>query len=563
MTTLKEVPVASKDGATEEEGSSNGTTIDGEFIQYRDFQKYTEHLSDVVGELQSAIANLKDEFSGIKSVPADAQVHDAEKIDNSMIADLIAKEVARYRGEGAAENGETATPEDAPVEKADDAIAEMKEKYNNLMMYTKYLAETLDKSITHQDYIAEETNKIIEHNNYLAENMNKMIGHQDYLAENMNKMIGHQDYIVENLNDTINYQNYVAEQLDRSIDYSNMLAEEQNKSIAHQDYLAEKMNQMIDHQDYIVENVNNMNEGLIEEGSDYMRKFRLDADMLKKYIDLFKTLEPEERRSIYECVLSAPVKMEEPDYLINQFERGDDEILKSIVDKFVFKLDRSTEISMPCAKYIVEIVDSVAYCASIKNSAASAASNAKKTERAEQMGIQDLADEFRAFDLNIERKYNPAYDEEEPVVEPMPEFKSAEYKNSISEKIDNLINTVKTQYNENKQKELEAIEESKKNVVDPVNFTLINYIPERLVERWTKLSDERKKEILAESKMLVINNEASAVYFWNTRDLREKQVQIQKIEENVTANPVNENLYNVSDERLKAMSDRIRRNLGR
>ena len=228
-----------------------------EFIQYGDFQKYSEHLSEIVGELQSAISNIKDELISYKEKGGETptQTFDAANIDNSMIADLVAKEVARITGEGAAVVGGS----DAKIAELEDKVAVAEESYNNLKAYTKYLAETLDKSITHQDYIADEANKIIEHNNYLAENMNKMVGyndylaekmnqmvgHQDYLAEKMNQMVEHQDYLAENINDTISYQNYVAEMLDKSIDYSNMLAEEQNKSIAHNNYLVEKMNQMV------------------------------------------------------------------------------------------------------------------------------------------------------------------------------------------------------------------------------------------------------------------------------------------------------------------------------
>ena len=244
--------------------NTNMEDNNNEFIQYGDFQKYSEHLSEIVGELQSAISNIKDELISYKEKGGETptQTFDAATIDNSQIADLVAKEVEkRFSGEGAAVVGGS----DAKITELENKVAVAEEAYNNLKAYTKYLAETLDKSITHQDYIADEANKIIEHNNYLAESMNKMVGYNDYLAEKMNQMVAHQDYLAENINDTISYQNYVAEMLDKSIDYSNMLAEEQNKSIAHNDYLAEKMNQMIDHQDYIVEEVNKMGENLIEE----------------------------------------------------------------------------------------------------------------------------------------------------------------------------------------------------------------------------------------------------------------------------------------------------------
>ena len=448
---------AAAQAASNEDTLKNTPTMDNdnnEFIQYADFQKYSEHLSDIVGELQSAISNIKDELISYKEKGGETptETFDPATIDNSLIQDLVAKEVEkRFTGAGAAVVGGgegTAAVASENNAELEQKVAEMEEKYNNLKAYTKYLAETLDKSITHQDYIADEANKMIEHNNYLVENMNNMIGHQDYLAENMNKMIGHQDYLAEkmnqmvahqdylaeNINDTIAYQNYVAEMVDKHIDYTNMLAEEQNKSIAHNDYLAEKMNQMIDHQDYIVEEIN---KGI-----------------------------PSENK-------------------VNETNKENEEA--------------------PVNEQVKE-------------------------------EVKEEADEKK--------------------------FDAKAYQEALTEKLDTLIATAKKQYDEAKKAEEEALNESKKNV-DTKNFSLINYMPARLNERWSKLSDDRKQEILAEAKMFVINNQASAEYFWNTRDFRDKQVELQKIEESKVAQPAPVVENAIPDERLQAMKEQIQRRMRR
>jgi hypothetical protein len=393
----KTADYAAAQAASNEDTLKNTPTMDNdnnEFIQYADFQKYSEHLSDIVGELQSAISNIKDELISYKEKGGETptETFDPATIDNALIQDLIAKEVdKRFSGAGAAVvGGEGAAP--AEPEGIEQKVAEMEEAYNNLKAYTKYLAETLDKSITHQDYIADEANKIIAHNNYMVENMNNMIGHQDYLTENMNKMISHQDY------------------------------------------LAEKMNQMIDHQDYIVEEINKGNVNVIEE------------------------------------------KEEKP-------------------------------------------------------AAAKKETNASVNESAAPKP------EKKTFDAKA-------------------------YQTALSEKLDNLISTVKAKYEEAKNLEMQALEESKRKA-DAKNFNLINYMPARLVEKWTKLSDERKQEILAESKMFVINNEASAEYFWNTRDFRDKQVELQKVEEAKVAQPTPVADNSIPDERLQAMKEQIQRRMRR
>ena len=413
----------------------------GQYILYSDFQKYSEHLSEVIADLRSAISNYETELANIKvsgNKNRPTQQYSADKVDNSMIANMVADQVEEV-------------VDDTVEEKVAEKAVEMEEKYNNLVKYVSYLAEKLDTSICYQDHIAESANKMIAHQDYLAENMNKMIAHQDYLAEsankmiahqdylaeNMDKMIDHQDYLAENLDDTIGYQKYVAEMLDKSIDYSNMLAEEANKSIAHQDYLAENMNKMIAHQNHIVEESN-------------------------------------------------------------------------------------------------KLIDYGNYLAESMNGRFGNAVTGNSSQR-------------RVNESKVESK-----------------FDSKQYQIELGSKLDNLISTVKTNYAEAKEREVAALEESR-NKINSTDFNLINYMPARLQESWMRLSDERKKEILAESKMFIIKEEASAVYFWNTRDLREKRIESVKIEENVVPNE-NKELVNESvlaEDSYKMMAERIKYNMRR
>ncbi len=421
--------------------TNNKNNMDGKYISFEDFQKYTENLSEIIADLQSAISNYRNELESVKNEKGGTKPTETfqdGKTDNSAISNLVTNSVEKK-------------------------MKEVEERYENLKKYTMYLAEQLDNSISHQDYIVENCNKMIEHQDYIVENCNKMIEHQDYIVENCNKMIEHQDYIVENLNDTIGYQNYIAEMLDKSIDYSNMLAEEQNKNIAHSDYLVEKMNQMIDHQDYIAESCNEM----IDENN------KLN-ETVKKLKDFG-----------------------------NYLAEG--------MNNIVAHND-----------YIVESLN-----------------------KKEENSLNEEQNKQQVVDKKVDEKKEEKFD-------------SKKYQNDLNEKLGNLISTVKTQYEETKKKEAEQITESRKAVENANEFMLVNYIPERLKERWANLSDERKQEILAESKMLVINNANAATYFWNTRDMREKQVEMKKVEEQVTANQQNNPINEGLTERQKMMSDMIK-----
>ena len=141
-------------------------------------------------------------------------------------------------------------------------------------------------------------------------------------------------------------------------------------------------------------------------------------------------------------------------------------------------------------------------------------------------------------------------------------FDSKYYQNELGSKIDSLISTVKTNYAKEEEKKAYAALEESKSKINSTNFNLINYIPERLQENWMKLSDDRKKEILAESKMFIIKDESSAVYFWNTRDLRERRIESVKMEEGVIPNEnkeLNENV--LLNDSFKMMSEKIKHNM--
>lgn len=414
---------------TIDDTNNNNNMDNGKYISFEDFQKYTENLSEIIADLQSAIANYKTELDSVKKEKEGikpTETFEDGKTDNSAIADLVADEV-------------------------NAKVSEVQEKYNNLKKYTMYLAEQLDKSISHQDYIVENANDILK---------------------KQDEIIKHNNYIVDNLNDTIGYQNYIAEMLDKSIDYSNMLAEEQNKNIAHSDYLVEKMNQMIRHQDYIAESCNN----IIEEGNKLNEKF----EQLKSHNNYIV----ENMNNI----------VAHNDYIVESINSKEENALNE-ENKVVEENNKPTENQKPEQK----------------------------------------------TDENKEEKFN-----------------SKKYQSEINEKLGNLISTVKTHYEETKKKEVEQIAESKKAIENSNEFMLVNYIPERLKEKWANLSDERKQEILAESKMLVIKDANTATYFWNTRDMREKRVEMKKVEEQVTANhnnnPVNEGL----SDRQKMMSEMIK-----
>lgn len=322
-----------------------------------------------------------------------------------------------------------------------------------------------------------------------------------YLAEQLDNSISHQDYIVENCNGII---------------------EKQEALVRHNDYIVENLNDTIGYQNYL-------------------------AEMLDKSIDYSNMLAEEQNKNIAHSdylVEKMNQMIEHQDYIVENANQMIDENNK---------LNETIEQLKAHNNYIVEGMNNlVAHNDYIVESL-----NKKEEENTLNEEQDNKAEEVVEENTNQEETKV----EEKPAEE---KFDAKKYQSELNEKLGNLISTVKTQYEELKKKEAEQITESRNAIENANEFMLVNYIPARLKEKWANLSDDRKQEILSESKMFVINDAKAATYFWNTRDMRERQVEMKKVEEQVTANkgeqtPVNEGL----SDRMKMMSEMIKHRMRR
>jgi len=144
------------------------------------------------------------------------------------------------------------------------------------------------------------------------------------------------------------------------------------------------------------------------------------------------------------------------------------------------------------------------------------------------------------------------------------------YKDSISEKLENLISKAEAKsvsemhfmnfLSESKKNEFDSLTEEKKgliiesmnkesimstvqaeNVWDSCFITerkAINFIddmPEKYRGKWESLSENRKEQIIAESKFHSLNTPYAINNFWQTRDMRNTQMSLEAINEAKTA----------------------------
>jgi uncharacterized coiled-coil protein SlyX len=330
------------------------------------------------------------------------------------------------------------------------------------------------------------------------------------MEEKYNNLVKYVNYLAEKLDTSISHQDYIAEEANKMIAHQDYLAENMNSMISHQDYLAENMNSMIAHQDYLAENMDSMiahQDYLAENLDDTIGYQKYVAEMLDKSIDYSNMLAEEANKSIAH-----------QDYLAEN------------MNKMIAHQNHIVEESN-------KIIEYSNYLAESMNNKFKNVVNENETT----VEVKETVNESKVVEES--------------------KFDAKKYQMELGSKIDSLISVVKTNYAEAKEKEAAALQESKSKI-NSTDFNLINYIPARLQESWMKLSDDRKKEILAESKMFIINGESSAVYFWNTRDLREKRIEAVKMEESVVpteSKELNESV--LASDSYKMMAERIKRNM--
>jgi hypothetical protein len=95
-----------------------------------------------------------------------------------------------------------------------------------------------------------------------------------------------------------------------------------------------------------------------------------------------------------------------------------------------------------------------------------------------------------------------------------------------------------------------------------VKLNFIENMPEAYKGAWEKLSESSKNSIIAQSKFHTLNTQYQINNFWQTRDLRESKLPLQKIDESkkVAIDKGNESAVNEGLDSLKnAIKDRFNR----
>jgi hypothetical protein len=301
----------------------------------------------------------------------------------------------------------------------------------------------------------------------------KLVKYTEHVAEKVNQVTDYTEYLSENLDKSISYSDYLAENVDKIKTYASYLGEELDNSIQYTEHVAEQADKGIEYSNYLGEK--------LEKGIDYSEYVAEKVDQNIAYSEYLK-----------------------------------ENLTKSI--KY--------------SEYIAENANTV-----------------------EEETINEETEP------TIEESINES-------VEVKEDTKS--YKDAISEKLDNLISKAETKnlsemhfmnfLSESKKNQFDSLEESKKTLIvesmnkDSIMSTVqaenvwdscfiierkaINFIddmPAKYHDKWESLSENRQEQLIAESKFHSLNTPYAINNFWQTRDMRDTQMNLETINENKTA----------------------------
>jgi len=462
--------------------------------------------------------------------------------------------------------------------------------------YSQYLSSEIKtikegmESLNSDESVKSEVESVKEYSNYLAEKLEKTIEYSAYLAENLDNTITTNNEISEKLDNSVAYTEHVAEGVESIKDYTNYLAESYNEGattheglLKYIEYLKENLEKVTEYAEYVAETVNS-NLLLEDEAGKEVEEIE-DED------DSTDVTEPTVDAEDNELDHGAEVE-DKSDELEDELEdtvddAGDEEIseeedVEAVEETEEEDVEEGNAFGAARAKAIADgekefTVDGETY-------------KVEDVDAEDKENAEEFVEETEAVE-ETEEETEAVEETEEEETEAIEETETVDtldaYKSEISSKLSALIEKAtvkentnphffrfiseakKAEYNElnteDQSKVLKSIEGkgflTEGQILTLWNSSLINSVktnepnviemmPEEYKEAWSNMSDNKKTALIAQSKYHKLETAYQVRNFWQTRDLRDVKVVMEKVESVNEAAPVIEDkkpLYDLTN----------------
>ena len=398
--------------------------------------------------------------------------------------------------------------------------------------YSKYLSEEIKSikdgvsSLTEAESTNSQLETLKQYTDYLAKKLDESIKYSEHIAEKADQSIQYTESLAEKLDQGIQYSEHIAESVESIKNYTNYLAESYNEGttsydnlIKYTEYLRENLEKVTEYAEYVAETVNS--NLLLEDGAGISAEELKDetADVSPDVIDADgKKYNAKDVKN-----LASDLKLKGPGNAAGNEIKESDAGIPAEAIKAGLKDVSPAVIDADGKKYNAE----------------------------------DVKD--KSSKLDLEGPGNAAGKDVDAM---------EAYKNSITSKLEALVEKVNAKKNEGpsffkfiseeKVNEFNALnEEEKSKVVSaiegkgyltegqilglwanslmgavPANETtlsVISMMPAEYHATWSKLSEAKKNQIIAQSKMHRLETSYQVANFWQTRDLREVAQVMEKI----------------------------------
>ena len=472
------------------------------------------------------------------------------------------------------------------VEKIENTNTQIKEnqkmadfvKAEDFNKYSEYLANEIkslkesmgDKTVSEDS----DLENLKSHNNHIVENVKTLSEYVEHVAEMLDNSIQYTEHVAEKADQGISYSETLAEKLDESISYTEHVSEAVAKVKDFANYLAEAHNEGVDSKENLLEYVEYLKENLqaVSEYTEYIAE-SLNEEVEEEAIEVNAEAEEVEEEEIEaadavegeEVAKEVADEVEESEDPAKEADEADEtEEIENIGDNSDEGDVEGEENGVEAEEVIASDVED------LEEIGDNAPEGDVEEEGDEVLPAEDIEDESVTSDSEIEdasTEVEAGEGDEEAEGEDGALDPLEAYKNEISSKLDKLVESATIKDNENpsffrvvssttREKYNSLNESAKTNVRNTVSKRgfmteseivslmtnaelilesagsapfFINKMPAEYATTWENLSEAKKNQITAQSQYHTLKTEYQVANFWQTRDLREAPVAMEKV----------------------------------
>ena len=533
-----------------------------EFVKAEDFQKYSEYLA---GEIKS----LKE------SIGAQSEDNTSEdlKSHNDHIVERV-NTLSEYVEYVAGKLDESIQYTEHVAEKADQGIS-----------YSEHVAEKLDQGIQYSEHLAEALGKVKDFTNYLAEAHNEgtetsknVLEYIDYLKENIQNVSEYAEYIANSINENMVTEEEVegeeagepAEELEDETVTADAQVEDETeeaekgesgpetdggedgtKEVAEEDEAGEGAEEVVEEEGEEVAEEDEAGEGaeeVVEEEGEEVAEEEAEEVAEEEGEEVAEeeaeeVAEAEEGEDGQDEVEEPGQEKEDAEGDIEEIGNNDEE---GDVDP------AGEEAGEPAEDLEDETVKSDA---EVEDETEEAEAGESEEEAEGEDGAHDPLESYKK---EISSKLDALVEAAQVKENENPSFLNV-VSSSTQEKYNALNEDAKTEVRGRVAKrafmnesQITAIIENAEAVVESRNSEpfFISAMPSEYKEKFEALTESKQNQIKAQANYHTLKTEYQVRNFWETRDLREVKVDLEKlapVNESAVTEKKDEPLYDVSD----------------